>query len=176
MQSASTIALRNEVQRLMKNRGWSQRDLADKAGCSQAAVGYLLRYRDEHDRHPTLETLDGIARAFGMPGWKLLRGEGLPEAQPPLDTELLTAAIGAAVHAFRTHHRLPTDTQLAAATSFLYQRVRAGVTIRNAQLEVAQQLERFASGMNQGRPDGPITTGGKRSGATRKRTPGSSRA
>lgn len=53
---------------LMERRGWTQQQLADKAGMSQAHVGNLTRA--EHD--PTTSVLESLAAAFGVPPWLLL--------------------------------------------------------------------------------------------------------
>lgn len=55
----------------MEHRGWKQHELAKRAGVSQSGVGYLLRYKDRGDRHPTTSTIDSIAHAFGVQPWLL---------------------------------------------------------------------------------------------------------
>jgi transcriptional regulator with XRE-family HTH domain len=72
MQSSATLDLVENVRRLMKDEGWSQTELAKRAGISQRAVSYLLNYRDAQDRHPTTETIEGIAGAFGLQVWQLM--------------------------------------------------------------------------------------------------------
>lgn len=51
---------------------WSQRELAKRAKISQRAIGYLLNYKDEQDRHPTTQTIEAVAAAFGIPVWQLM--------------------------------------------------------------------------------------------------------
>lgn len=72
MENKTTLALANNVRRLMDDKEWSQRALAKRAGVSQRAVGYILNYRDVNDRHATLETIEAIASAFGVAAWQLL--------------------------------------------------------------------------------------------------------
>lgn len=77
MVNTTTLALADNVRRLMEDAGLSQRDLAQRAGISQRAVGYLVNYQDEQDRHPTTQTVEAVARAFGIETW-LLMMPGLP--------------------------------------------------------------------------------------------------
>ncbi len=56
----------------MDYRGMSQRELAKEAGISQSAVGFLLRYSDMNDRHPTTSTVEAIAKAFSIRAWQLM--------------------------------------------------------------------------------------------------------
>ncbi|MDN5924169.1 MAG: helix-turn-helix domain-containing protein [Xanthomonadales bacterium] len=73
MQNKATLAIRDNVQQLMQcHGGMSQRELAKKAGLSQSAVGYLLRYRDVNDRHPTTSTIESVAQVFGLEAWQLM--------------------------------------------------------------------------------------------------------
>lgn len=72
MKNTATLAIRDNVQRLMQDRGMSQRELAKLAGISQSAVGYLLRYKDVNDRHPTTSTIEAIAGVFGLQAWQLM--------------------------------------------------------------------------------------------------------
>ena len=60
----SAVALAANTKRLMEDRGWSQRELGKRAKMSQRAVGYVLNYRDDRDRHASLETLELLAGAF----------------------------------------------------------------------------------------------------------------
>lgn len=72
MRKSATLALADNVRRLMEDAGLSQRELASKAGISQRAVGYLLNYKDEQDRHPTTQTVEAVAGAFGVDSWLLM--------------------------------------------------------------------------------------------------------
>lgn len=72
MQSKATLALRDNVARLMEHTGMSQRELAKEAGISQRAVGYLLQYKDINDRHPTTSTIEAVAQVFNLDAWQLM--------------------------------------------------------------------------------------------------------
>lgn len=53
---------------LMKRRGWTQTQVASKAGLSQTHVGNVLR----REVDPTTAVLAGLGKAFGLPSWLLL--------------------------------------------------------------------------------------------------------
>lgn len=74
MRNEATIALSDNVRRLMESKRppWKLADLARHSGVSKSAIGYLLNYRDNSDRHPTTETVAGIAAAFELPVWQLM--------------------------------------------------------------------------------------------------------
>lgn len=72
MQTNVTLALADNVRRLMAHTGWVQRELASRAGISQRAVGYLINYKDGQDRHPTTQTVAAIANAFDLETWQLM--------------------------------------------------------------------------------------------------------
>jgi transcriptional regulator with XRE-family HTH domain len=72
MQSNVTHALVDNVRRLMAHAEWTQRELAQRAGISQRAVGYLINYKDGQDRHPTTQTVEAIAVAFEIEAWQLM--------------------------------------------------------------------------------------------------------
>jgi transcriptional regulator with XRE-family HTH domain len=72
MESNPTLALADNVRRLMADTGLSQEGLAKRAGISQRAVGYLVNYRDAQDRHPTTQTIAAIALAFDLEVWQLM--------------------------------------------------------------------------------------------------------
>lgn len=63
--TAQTIA--RHVRALRRKRGWTQSHLAEKAGCAQTAVSQLER----NLKCPTVDTVEGIAKAFGLPVWSL---------------------------------------------------------------------------------------------------------
>ena len=48
---------------------WSQTAVADKAGIAQRSVGYML---DPQGPSPKLESVDAVARVFGLEGWHLI--------------------------------------------------------------------------------------------------------
>lgn len=72
MERNPTLALADNVHRLMADAGLSQEGLAKRAGISQRAVGYLVNYRDAQDRHPTTQTIAAIAQAFDLEVWQLM--------------------------------------------------------------------------------------------------------
>lgn len=163
MKSKATIALRDNVQRLMDRHGLSQRDLAKDAGLSQSAIGYLLRYSDEHDRHPTTATVEAIGKVFGLKAWQLLMPEmGDPTAEPPgsvdsmkttstdaipgagIDSDLLAKSIEVAISAFRSEQRSPSDKALAAAATFVYAKVSTGIRVKQAEKAVKELLAQSA--------------------------------
>jgi transcriptional regulator with XRE-family HTH domain len=51
----------------MDQKGWSQRDLARRAGLSQSQVGNILR--GAHS--PALDTAESLAQAFDLHAWQL---------------------------------------------------------------------------------------------------------
>lgn len=65
--------LAKNTRALMTRRGWNQTDLAKRAGISQTHVGNVLRKEVE----PTTTIIEGLAKAFGLPGYVLLM-PGLP--------------------------------------------------------------------------------------------------
>lgn len=95
MESKTARALAENTAKFMQAREWSQRELAKEAGISQRTVGYVLNYRDVGDRHAKLDTIDGLARAFGVPPHMLLvpgYADGLRvlPSKVKLDMELLS--------------------------------------------------------------------------------------
>lgn len=72
MHSKLAMALAENTKVLMAKHKMRQRDLADAAEISQASVGYLLRYRDKHDRHAAVDTVESIAAVFGVPAHMML--------------------------------------------------------------------------------------------------------
>lgn len=72
MENEATLALADNVRRVMDHKGWTLLDLAKRTGVSKSALGYLVNYRDSSDRHPTTKTIEGIARAMGLPVWQLM--------------------------------------------------------------------------------------------------------
>lgn len=66
MSLAENFAL--NVRRLRNSRGWSQEELADRAGYSRQYVSYLETSR----QMATLESLERIAKAFGVAAGEML--------------------------------------------------------------------------------------------------------
>lgn len=168
----ATLALRDNVARLMNQRGWTQQTLARKSQVSQSRISYLLSYRDKQDRHPSTDTVQGIATAFGLPAWQLLcAAEERPEPEL-LDTELLGAAIRTAAQTFRARGALPDDASLATAAAYLYRRVQEGASLKRAAASVAEQLEQMGmnlAGVKDGPSNGERPRGSSGKGAAGKR-------
>lgn len=61
---------------------------------------------------------------------------------PVVDQRLLASALTAAMTVFRAHHRLPTETQIAAAVAYIYSHVQAGKRMRDAVESVQSLLAR----------------------------------
>jgi transcriptional regulator with XRE-family HTH domain len=63
------------LQELMRQRGWSQHELAKKSGVTQRQISNLLT----GTQSPSLDTAEAIARAFDLETWHMLiRATGLP--------------------------------------------------------------------------------------------------
>jgi transcriptional regulator with XRE-family HTH domain len=67
MKTAAEIFARNVTQ-LLKDRGWSDSELARRAGVSNRAVGMYRKL----DAVPSIEAVERIASAFGFSAWELL--------------------------------------------------------------------------------------------------------
>ena len=52
----------NRLQELMDARGWTQADLADRAGIQQPHISKLIRGKNR----PSINTASKVARAFGV--------------------------------------------------------------------------------------------------------------
>lgn len=72
MKNTGMLALSDNVRRLKEYRGWTLIELAKRAGVSKSALGYLVSYKDENDRHPTMETVEAVAGAFDLQAWQLM--------------------------------------------------------------------------------------------------------
>ena len=86
---ASTVvaaALGERIRKLRESRGWSQRDLARRAGIASKSV---ISYYELGERHPTLENLVLLAKVFGVPTDYLLLGDDADKA-PNVSTETRT--------------------------------------------------------------------------------------
>ena len=83
---ASTVIaaeLGDRIWKLREARGWSQRELARRAGIASKSV---ISYYELGERHPTLENLVRIAKVFGVTTDYLLLGDE-PDAAAPVSTE-----------------------------------------------------------------------------------------
>jgi len=93
------------VQTLLAQRGWSQRELAAAAGISPGAVGSILEGESSN-----LRTASKVAAAFGVEVADLMREEKPKEPKDELDVALrhqgdLSANDIEAVHAFLSYIR-----------------------------------------------------------------------
>lgn len=69
MTNATRAYLARNVAWLRRRAGWSQTELARKAGVSQSSIDNL---EDEAAGSPRLETIVAVAGAFKVPHWMLL--------------------------------------------------------------------------------------------------------
>ena len=76
----------------LNERGWSNAELARRAGVTRGAIGNLVR----DDRQPGPDMLNAIAGAFGYPPEKLFQIAGiLPEQSPTTEnTSLIDMLFG----------------------------------------------------------------------------------
>ncbi len=74
MDKKTIFILATNVAREMAARGWNQVQLAKKSGVAQTNISSLLRILKDPgaEPNPTLETIEGIARAFGASSSMLL--------------------------------------------------------------------------------------------------------
>lgn len=74
--------LRQNIKALMgtKDGPKTQASLAKASGVAQATIGRILKERGENAR---METVDKLAKAFGLAGWQLLVA-GLDPTNPPV--------------------------------------------------------------------------------------------
>lgn len=66
--SPARRAIAHNVRRLRLAKGWSQIQLAHKAGVAQTAISYI---ENPDGKSPSLEMQEAIAAAFGLPYWAL---------------------------------------------------------------------------------------------------------
>jgi len=71
MGTDATSVLAENVRRLYLDLGWSQVELARRAGLAQKTVNDLLNYGRTVKKTPTLATVESIAAAFGISPWHL---------------------------------------------------------------------------------------------------------
>jgi len=99
------MGFKENVQALLAQRGWSQRELAAAAGISPGAVGSILEGESSN-----LRTASKVAEAFGVEIADLMREERPMEPEDELDVALrhqgdLSATDIEAVHAFISYIR-----------------------------------------------------------------------
>jgi len=68
-ESAVALALAKKVKKLRAENGWSQAELARRVGIQTAAISHIENARG----NPTLETMDALARSFGVSVSSLLQ-------------------------------------------------------------------------------------------------------
>jgi len=99
------MGFKQNVQALLAQRGWSQRELAAAAGISPGAVGSILEGESSN-----LRTASKVAAAFGVEVADLMREEQPMEPKDELDVALrhqgdLSVNDIEAVHAFLSYIR-----------------------------------------------------------------------
>jgi len=99
------MGFKENVQTLLAQRGWSQRELAAAAGISPGAVGDILEGESSN-----LRTAAKVAAAFGVEVADLMREEQPMEPKDELDVALrhqgdLSVNDIEAVHAFLSYIR-----------------------------------------------------------------------
>jgi transcriptional regulator with XRE-family HTH domain len=99
------MGFKENVQALLAQRGWSQRELAAAAGVSPGAVGSILEGESSN-----LRTAAKVAAAFGVAVADLMREEQPIEPKDELDVALrhqgdLSTTDIQAVHAFLSYIR-----------------------------------------------------------------------
>jgi transcriptional regulator with XRE-family HTH domain len=85
--------LKNSVLRIMKSKGWNQKELAEALGMKPPHVSRMLS-SDASD--PRLETVIEIAEALKYQPWELLKPEGALATQPTPEVaiEVIIKALG----------------------------------------------------------------------------------
>lgn len=63
----------NVIRELRQKRGWTQTELARKAGVKQSVLSYI---ESGKTKHPRIDTLSAIASALGVSVQKLLKKAG----------------------------------------------------------------------------------------------------
>jgi transcriptional regulator with XRE-family HTH domain len=69
----SAKILRNNIRRLLEQRGMSQTELARKCGIAQSNIAQIL---SEANENPGLERIEAIAEALGVKPYQLLMDPG----------------------------------------------------------------------------------------------------
>ncbi len=84
MQKNSRTILAENLAKLMMlddpERKIAQKDMGKMAGCNQRTIGRIL----SKDMGATVDTLDGIAKAFGLHTWQLMTPD-LDPSNPPIN-------------------------------------------------------------------------------------------
>lgn len=75
----TTEVLANNLRYMMKDRGWNQKELARASGVSQRTVSNIL----SEVKTPTLDTVELLAKAFGLTMWHLIMPTLIDDLQSP---------------------------------------------------------------------------------------------
>lgn len=70
------------IQSMIDERGWSQSELARRAGTTSTTVSRII----SKERLPGVEFCRGVAKALGMRDIEVLQRAGLADPEPPSDT------------------------------------------------------------------------------------------
>lgn len=149
MPTNATLVLSRNIRFLKEQDDLTLVEIQKRSGVSKSQISYLLNYRDTQDRHPTTQTVEALAHAFGLETWQLMHPQMGRGAAPTSDVGInltrLTAAIEGAAQAFRQANKLPTDAHLAAAAAYLYAHSDNVSRHKQAQRVVQQQLAKAAT-------------------------------
>lgn len=167
MENEATLVLAENVRRLMAHRGMTLMGLAKLSKVSKSNLGYLVNYRDANDRHPTTKTIEGIAKAIGIPAWQLMvpgldasrlqsrdlqvavrrfaeSGElQLSETSSDINCTLLAKSIETAMAAFRSRQLMPSEAHVAQLAAAIYQHGMGSKKFKVSATEVDTLLERM---------------------------------
>lgn len=109
-----------------------------------------MNYSGRDDRHPTLETVEAIESAFGIPVRHLLMPGEVKltrVAEPgPLDTELLATALAESADVFRSLNLMLGFKELASAAVHMYAEVQTGIPLRTAAAQASHDLNQIRRG------------------------------
>ncbi len=120
------MVLADNVRRLMEASGDSQVKVAKRGGLSQRNVGNVVTYGTTHSTSPTVRTVDGLARAFGVSPWMLFV-PGLPlDLLNSGRLDLLIANYVACTDPGRTSIERTADSELRYAALARPERQKAG--------------------------------------------------
>lgn len=115
-------------------------EVASRIGIGDKTLGFLKAGTG----NPTLESIVKVARFFKREPWQLLKPATSPDAEGsvPLNSALLARAISLSQEAFQTARRVPSNDQLAAASSLAYALLLKGTRLDAAADEVRALIER----------------------------------
>lgn len=79
--STQDILIEN-LKAMRKSRNWTQMQLSEKSGVSDAMIGCI----ETGKKYPSLETLDKLARAFAVPSYLLIYDNSISTESAVADT------------------------------------------------------------------------------------------